>query len=1082
MNLYSLPHSALALNLTKHLLTSNPTSSHIIIAANQYTERACAQLIKQSSLAANAKVVKLSEPQSFLEAFAPLTPQHLATELQELKQKSRSVLKLQTQNFMLAAVIEKLIPDNRGFTQILNLAEECSKIISFLEWGALSLPDLTQNAKSSIFKAKILDIVVQIFPIWQNILKSSQVISEPGYHYQVSQLVGAIIRETKSDTIITSFPLTTYTPPLAILLKALSEYKNAHILFGPLNLDLPEETWLQEVERPSHPDHVSAKLLRDLHKNRTDLLKYTDISPELAAHYNPQALKLMQATFSAPPLGPTRCPRASTTDGASEHSEKPTLLSKESQPLPLISLATLTQPSEEAAAIVHIIEQELPSAEEPVLLVCNNLGLLNRVKLKLKQQGIGFKQNSRLSILSFTGAQFFMELTQLNCHQPNWLTLLSILKSPLCTAGSPHLTQLIDYHFARSLAGGETLEEILKSHAFKATANSEASPRAASAPLASKHERSQELNPNLTAATYQQLQVLFKTLTSAAEPLEQLKNAKHSFDNFLQAHIGFFKALTSEPANLTPLNPELEKETQCLWGELSKIKQEEFLMKQEVTYQEYIYLLKRWLMNVHPQPKRSSSAQVHICELSQTRYLAPACVIVADLNEGSIPSNPGDITIIEDILKNKGLPTSLNTMGQNALLFSQLCSVPKVYLTRSTSDQRGSTQESRFLLRLRTTLMRQGQQLARISPQANLAPQHSPSSPAHTLVKATPEASARPRQISATAIEQLLENPYLFYVNHVLKIRPLNAINPPFGAREAGILIHSCLEKIVGSLQQQVNQHSFEELAPKPELASTTSKTAREESAVLEGGPLSEQKVHAIVVRSIKSIFSTAAAHHGEAALAEMVMLNQSRNLAQKFHSLLSAGHKLSVEKGMQASCPTEGGNLTITGVADCVATLNHNATIIDYKTGNFILPKTKLETNPKKQLTILGYLWITEQCKRAQAILAPPVESKGETHLWGENLEFSVATAPFKVESLLYWCFSRKKETEGTIEVINFQERLQITDLSSYIQTDISYLQTVLQEYLLTPKEFVLAKPKDLEIEILKPYQHFARTNIILK
>ena len=56
-----------------------------------------------------------------------------------------------------------------------------------------------------------------------------------------------------------------------------------------------------------------------------------------------------------------------------------------------------------------------------------------------------------------------------------------------------------------------------------------------------------------------------------------------------------------------------------------------------------------------------------------------------------------------------------------------------------------------------------------------------------------PPLDARPKQLSVTEIEHWLRDPYTIYAKHILKLRPLDAVDTPPGARDRGTVIHGAI-------------------------------------------------------------------------------------------------------------------------------------------------------------------------------------------------------------------------------------------------------------------------------------------------
>ena len=67
--------------------------------------------------------------------------------------------------------------------------------------------------------------------------------------------------------------------------------------------------------------------------------------------------------------------------------------------------------------------------------------------------------------------------------------------------------------------------------------------------------------------------------------------------------------------------------------------------------------------------------------------------------------------------------------------------------------------------------------------QVSPAPQPAPS----------PPRAARPKGLSVTEIEHWLRDPYTIYAKHILRLRPLDAVDTPPGAAERGTIIHAAV-------------------------------------------------------------------------------------------------------------------------------------------------------------------------------------------------------------------------------------------------------------------------------------------------
>ena len=68
-----------------------------------------------------------------------------------------------------------------------------------------------------------------------------------------------------------------------------------------------------------------------------------------------------------------------------------------------------------------------------------------------------------------------------------------------------------------------------------------------------------------------------------------------------------------------------------------------------------------------------------------------------------------------------------------------------------------------------------------------------PARPIRAAARAPTAAQARPRRCSVTEIEHWLRDPYSIYARHILRLRPLDEIDTPPGARDRGTVIHGAI-------------------------------------------------------------------------------------------------------------------------------------------------------------------------------------------------------------------------------------------------------------------------------------------------
>jgi ATP-dependent helicase/nuclease subunit B len=141
-----------------------------------------------------------------------------------------------------------------------------------------------------------------------------------------------------------------------------------------------------------------------------------------------------------------------------------------------------------------------------------------------------------------------------------------------------------------------------------------------------------------------------------------------------------------------------------------------------------------------------------------------------------------------------GLPSPEESVGQAAHDFvSAACSGREVILSCPVRRDGAPAVPARWLIRLETFLSGKGQALpehpavrwARAMDQPAGRPR--PVSPP----KPSPPVIDRPRQLSVTAIETWLRDPYAIYARHILKLTALKPLDEATDAADYGMLVHA---------------------------------------------------------------------------------------------------------------------------------------------------------------------------------------------------------------------------------------------------------------------------------------------------
>jgi len=190
-------------------------------------------------------------------------------------------------------------------------------------------------------------------------------------------------------------------------------------------------------------------------------------------------------------------------------------------------------------------------------------------------------------------------------------------------------------------------------------------------------------------------------------------------------------------------------------------------------------------------------ARVHILGTIEARLIHVDRVVLGALVEGVWPPEARtDPWLSRPMRLALGLDLPERRIGLSAHDFAQLLGMPEVFLTRAGKLAGAPTVASRFVQRLAAVAgdawkhalergeaylhwMRDLDHAETVKPVARPRPR--------------PTLDARPKQLSVTEIEHWLRDPYTIYAKHILKLRPLDGVDTPPGARDRGTVIHGAI-------------------------------------------------------------------------------------------------------------------------------------------------------------------------------------------------------------------------------------------------------------------------------------------------
>ncbi|WP_107497739.1 double-strand break repair protein AddB [Thalassobius sp. I31.1] len=223
------------------------------------------------------------------------------------------------------------------------------------------------------------------------------------------------------------------------------------------------------------------------------------------------------------------------------------------------------------------------------------------------------------------------------------------------------------------------------------------------------------------------------------------------------------------------------------------------------------------------------NSNVMIWGTLEARVQSADIVILGGLNEGIWPGQPApDPWLNRQMRKDLGLLLPERRTGLAAHDFQQAAGADEIWLTRSIRDASAETVPSRWLNRLMNLLsglpdkggpealkgmITRGAGWAamlkewdRALPEVDPAPRPSP----------RPPVEQRPKQLSVTAIQKLIRDPYAIYAQYILNLRPLRPLQQSADAPLRGTVVHDIMEAFIrkNDLSENAFIETIDEILP----------------------------------------------------------------------------------------------------------------------------------------------------------------------------------------------------------------------------------------------------------------------------
>ena len=679
------------------------------------------------------------------------------------------------------------------------LANDLARLIDDMatrnvDWGRLE--DLVPEQFDTFWQLT-LEFLQIVRRHWRDVLTETRSM-EPAERRDALIKAEAARLAGKIDGPVIAAGSTGSIPATAELIATISRLPQGAVVLPGLDTDLDEDTWrlIGGDERkgiapaPGHPQFAMQALLARIGITREDVVPLAQ--PRARERLMSEALR---------PAAATEKWRQSVSDSSFE--------ADADEALRTLAMIEAAHPEEETLAIAVALREAVQEGKTAALVTADR-ALARRVSAALARWDIA-AEDSAGNALADTPAGTFARLAAaaaLDGTPP--VTLLALLKHPL-----------LRLDFGRRGTAAATLERaILRGPRPRPGTGGLTRALANLRALLEKFRRGEriDLHPSDPRSRLSDRELagaaeLVIQLAAAIAPLETMADGSHSLAEFAARHRAVIAALSKDgDAEIALAGPDGKKLAEAL-EELANSEAAGRLLVQK---SDYVELLTAALTGRVVRPEPAPGLRVRILGRLEARLTDSDRVVLGGLVEGSWPPESStDAWLSRPMRLALGLDLPERRIGLAAHDFAQLVGAREVVLSKAAKIEGAPTVASRFIQRIAAVAGERWQEAVTRGDlylswareldrpeRIESAPQPAP----------RPRRAARPKSLSVTEIEDWLRDPYTIYAKHVLRLRPLDAVDTEPGAAERGSIIHAAIGEFTERFAHELPPNAVEEL------------------------------------------------------------------------------------------------------------------------------------------------------------------------------------------------------------------------------------------------------------------------------
>lgn len=756
-----------------------------------------------------------------------------------------------------------------SFAQAAALADSLAKVMDEVETQGCDLGKLTELAPPELAEhwegvTRFLDILHRV---WPGILAEEKKLNPAARRIKALKALGARLQAAPPQGLVIAAGSTGSIPATADLLAVIARLPHGAVVLPGVDKALDPESWDRLAEDPGHPQFGLREVLRRMKAERDDVRDWMETPVNAVREH------LLREVLRPAPT--TDAWRSLAQSGGEDIKDG----------LKDIALVTAADPAQEALAIALAMREALETPGRTAALVTPDRNLARRVAAEMRRWGVTIDDSAGRPLAHTAAGAFLCLLAEAAEAQFAPVPLLALLKHPFARRGQDSATfraraRALDRWCLRGPRPDPGLAGIGAAIAAAASAR----------------------DPPPTAAL-EALTIWWNEIAAILSPVETLfAKPDVPIEELLTIHVTAAEALACD------------EEADCqLWRDRDGDAASQLISSLRLAAESlpaiepgsWPALFRHLAMKTPVRTAFGQHPRLAILGPLEARLQSFDLVILGGLNEGSWPQAAGtDPWFSRPMRASLGLEQPERSIGLAAHDFAMLAAGPSVLLTRALKADGAPTIASRWLQRLEQLVngLKLDAALAPACDYAGLAARMMDVKRADPIRRPapTPPVAARPRKLSVTEIETWLRDPYAIYAKHILKLRPLDALDEPIGPLERGTALHKALEMFIAKHPGSLPDDAADRL-----------------------------------MRIADKVFADAGIPKAALALWRPRFQSAAQGFLEVERRRRATITQSHLEKHGIRKFNSAGGEFTLSGQADRIDILeNGNAAILDYKTG----------------------------------------------------------------------------------------------------------------------------------------------------